>query len=159
MTVKGILAGSASVAALMMYAAPQAHAQDSAPQASAGGDIQEVVVRGIRQSLEKAIQLKKLNDDQIDAISAEDIGKLPDRNVADALQRLPGINTQSAASGEGGFDENDRVSIRGTSPSLTQVTIDGHSRLHRRLVPAGPVPDRRPQRQLRPLAVRDRAGR
>ena len=56
-----------------------------------------------------------------------DIGKLPDKNVADALQRLPGLNTSSAASGEGGFDENDRVSIRGTSPSLTQVTIDGHA--------------------------------
>ncbi len=127
MVVKTILAGSVSAAALLVYGAPAAHAQDTAPQASAGGDTQEVVVRGIRQSLEKAIQLKKLNDDQIDAISAEDIGKLPDRNVADALQRLPGINTQSAASGEGGFDENDRVSIRGTSPSLTQVTVDGHS--------------------------------
>ena len=57
----------------------------------------------------------------------EDIGKLPDRNVADALQRIPGVNTESAASGEGGFDENDRVSIRGTSPSLTQVTVDGHA--------------------------------
>ena len=39
----------------------------------------------------------------------------------------PGVNTESAASGEGGFDENDRVSIRGTSPSLTQVTVDGHA--------------------------------
>ena len=64
---------------------------------------------------------------QVDAISATDIGKLPDKNVADALQRIPGVNTNSAASGEGGFDENDRVSIRGTSPSLTQVTVDGHS--------------------------------
>ena len=61
------------------------------------------------------------------SISASDIGKLPDKNVADAVQRLPGVNTSSAASGEGGFDENDRVSIRGTSPSLTQVTIDGHA--------------------------------
>ena len=43
------------------------------------------------------------------------------------MQRIPGVNTESAASGEGGFDENDRVSIRGTSPSLTQVTVDGHS--------------------------------
>ena len=87
----------------------------------------EVVVTGIRQSLQKAIEIKRTSDDQVDAISATDIGKLPDKNVADALQRLPGVNTTSAASGEGGFDENDRVSIRGTSPSLTQVTIDGHS--------------------------------
>jgi iron complex outermembrane receptor protein len=126
MAVKGLLIGSASIVALMACGVQAAYAQDAAPQSTAGSD-QEVVVVGIRQSLEKAIQLKKQNDDQIDAISAEDIGKLPDRNVADALQRLPGVNTQSAASGEGGFDENDRVSIRGTSPSLTQVTVDGHS--------------------------------
>ena len=89
--------------------------------------VQEIVVPGIRQSLEKAIEVKKLATNQVDAISSTDIGKLPDKNIADALQRLPGINTQSAASGEGGFDENDRVSIRGTSPSLTEVMIDGHN--------------------------------
>jgi iron complex outermembrane receptor protein len=102
MAVKGLLIGSASIVALMACGVQAAYAQDAAPQSTAGSD-QEVVVVGIRQSLEKAIQLKKQNDDQIDAISAEDIGKLPDRNVADALQRLPGVNTQSAASGEGGF--------------------------------------------------------
>jgi iron complex outermembrane receptor protein len=62
----------------------------------------------------------------VDAVSAEDIGKFPDKNVADALQRLPGVNTVSAAGGEGGFDENDRVSIRGTNSSLTDVQVDGH---------------------------------
>jgi iron complex outermembrane receptor protein len=87
----------------------------------------EVVVTGFRQSLEAAVQMKKNSENHIEVISAADIGKLPDKNVADALQRLPGVNTTSAASGEGGFDENDRVSIRGTSPSLTQVTVDGHS--------------------------------
>lgn len=127
MNIKAWLAGSAGLAALMTYGVSPVRAQDTTPASSSNTDVSEVVVRGIRQSLEKAIQLKKQNDDQIDAISAEDIGKLPDRNVADALQRLPGVNTQSAASGEGGFDENDRVSIRGTSPSLTQVTVDGHS--------------------------------
>jgi iron complex outermembrane receptor protein len=94
---------------------------------AAESDNNEVVVTGFRQSLEAAINIKKLSDNQVEAISSADIGKLPDKNVADALQRLPGVNTTSAASGEGGFDENDRVSIRGTSPSLTQVTVDGHS--------------------------------
>jgi iron complex outermembrane receptor protein len=87
----------------------------------------EIVVTGIRESLERALEIKKDADVHVEAISAEDIGKLPDKNVADALQRIPGVNTTSAASGEGGFDENDRVSIRGTSPSLTQVTVDGHA--------------------------------
>ncbi len=117
---KKILIGTVSGIAMVTAAAP-VFAADSATQ------VQEVVVTGIRQSLEKAISVKRNADEQVDAISATDIGKLPDKNVADALQRLPGVNTQSAASGEGGFDENDRVSIRGTSPSLTQVTIDGHN--------------------------------
>ena len=156
MNVKGILIGSASVAALMAGGAPMAHAQSAQPAASADA---EVVVTGIRQSLQKAIELKRRSDDQVDAISAEDIGKLPDKNVADALQRLPGINTTSAASGEGGFDENDRVSIRGTSPSLTQVTVDGHTGLHRRLVHPRPIPDGGPQRQLRPCCPRKSSSR
>ncbi|MHB8528946.1 MAG: TonB-dependent receptor [Caulobacteraceae bacterium] len=119
---KHVLIGSASVAAMMCAAAP-AMAADEAPASTVG----ELVVTGIRASLQKAIEIKRTAVDQVEAISAEDIGKLPDKNVADALQRIPGLNTQSAASGEGGFDENDRVSIRGTSPSLTEVTVDGHS--------------------------------
>ncbi len=119
---KSILIGSAS---LLAIAAP-AGAQTAPPPADAETQ-SDVVVTGIRASLEKAIDLKRSADNHVEAISAEDIGKLPDKNVADALQRLPGLNTSSAASGEGGFDENDRVSIRGTSPSLTQVTIDGHA--------------------------------
>ena len=119
---KRILIGSVSgMAMATAVAAAPVFAADPPTQ------VQEVVVTGIRQSLEKAIQVKRTSEDQVEAISASDIGKLPDKNVADALQRLPGVNTQSAASGEGGFDENDRVSIRGTSPSLTNVTIDGHN--------------------------------
>ena len=49
------------------------------------------------------------------------------KNVADSLQRLPGVNISSASANEGGFDENDRVSMRGTNPSLTQTLINGHS--------------------------------
>ena len=97
------------------------------PALAADKPVDEVVVTGMRESLQKAIELKRTNDNQVEAVSAADIGKLPDKNVADALQRLPGVNTTSAASGEGGFDENDRVSIRGTSPSLTNVTVDGHT--------------------------------
>jgi len=115
-----ILIGSVSAATLVMVAAAPAMAAD-APAVS------ELVVTGMRESLEKAIEIKRASDNHVEAISADDIGKLPDKNVADALQRIPGVNTTSAASGEGGFDENDRVSVRGTSPSLTQVTIDGHS--------------------------------
>jgi len=119
---RSLLIGSASLAALS-FAVDSAKAADS----SGASTVQEVVVPGIRQSLEKAISIKRASENSVDAISATDIGKLPDKNVADALQRLPGVDIQGAAGGEGGFDEADRVSIRGTSPSLTNVTIDGHN--------------------------------
>jgi len=123
---KSILLGSTSIAAVLCVAAPAM--ADTATSTDAGASaVSEIVVTGIKESLQRAITIKRDNVDQVDAVSAEDIGKLPDKNVADALQRIPGVNTESAASGEGGFDENDRVSIRGTSPSLTQVTVDGHS--------------------------------
>jgi iron complex outermembrane receptor protein len=114
-----MLIGTASFAAL-------GFAVDSAMAADSSTTVQEIVVPGIRQSLEKAIEIKRVSENSVDAISATDIGKLPDKNIADALQRLPGVDIQGASGGEGGFDEADRVSIRGTSPSLTNVTIDGH---------------------------------
>ena len=61
-----------------------------------------------------------------EVVTAEDIGKMPDKNVADSLTRVPGVTTSSASANEGGFDENDRVSMRGTNPSLTQTLINGH---------------------------------
>src|SRR5438874_10237602 len=103
------------------------HAQTSGDQTTSNQNapLQEVVVTGIRFSLQESLQAKRSADSVVEVVSAEDIGKLPDKNVADALQRVAGVNISSAAAGEGGFDENDRVSIRGTSPSLTQTTING----------------------------------
>jgi iron complex outermembrane receptor protein len=121
---RSVLFASASLLAVGAVAAPAFAQQDAGSQPN---QVKEVVVTGIRASLQKAINIKRKSEDLVDAISSEDIGKLPDRNVADALQRLPGVNTQSAASGEGGFAENDRVTVRGTPSSLTQVTIDGHA--------------------------------
>ena len=89
--------------------------------------LEEVVVTGIRYSLQQSLEVKRAEAGVVEVIKAEDLGKLPDKNVADALERLPGVNTASQAGGEGGFDENDRVSIRGTSPSLTQTTVNGHA--------------------------------
>ena len=63
---------------------------------------------------------------RVEVITSEDIGKMPDKNVADSLARVPGVNISAASANEGAFDENDRVSMRGTSPSLTQTLIDGH---------------------------------
>ena len=82
-----LLCSSASIAALLMSAAVPASAQDS-------GDVEEdeVVATGIRQSLKTAQDLKANADTFLDAITAEDIGALPDRSVSEALQRVPGVS-------------------------------------------------------------------
>lgn len=88
--------------------------------------LDEVVVTGIRKSVEDSIEAKRNSTELTEVVTSEDIGKMPDKNVADSLARLPGVNTSAAGANEGGFDENDRVSMRGTNPSLTQTLINGH---------------------------------
>ena len=124
------IAAAAALALLGAFAPTQVFAQAAAaPAAPASGvkdDVQHVEVTGLRASLEASIAKKRNADSVVEVITADDIGKLPDKNVADALQRVPGVNIASSAGGEGGFSENDRVSIRGTSPSLTQTLVNGH---------------------------------
>lgn len=89
--------------------------------------LQEIVVTGYRKSVEQSLEAKRAETNSIDVITAEDIGKMPDKNVADSLARVPGLTTSSSGADEGGFDENDRISMRGTNPSLTQTLINGHN--------------------------------
>jgi iron complex outermembrane recepter protein len=124
--VRSTLIGAAVAAAVLANAAFADPPQSAATVANSDA-LDEVVVTGIRYSLTESLATKRNSTNVVEVVTAEDIGKLPDKNVADVLQRVPGVNTQSAASGEGGFDENNRVSIRGTSASLTQTTINGHT--------------------------------
>jgi len=116
----GRTAIAAAVSLLVSGMAGQARAQQAA-------ETQTVVVTGVRAALEQSLRQKRNADAVVEVVTAEDIGKMPDKNVADAIQRLPGVNTQSSAGGEGGFGENDRVSLRGTSPSLQQTLFNGHA--------------------------------
>src|SRR5258706_10183329 len=98
----------------------------AATAAAADTALEEIVVTGIRKSVEESLDAKRKATDLVEVITAEDIGKMPDKNVADSLARVPGVTTSSASANEGGFDENDRVSMRGTNPSLTQTLVNGH---------------------------------
>ncbi|WP_229510730.1 MULTISPECIES: TonB-dependent receptor [unclassified Massilia] len=120
-----VTAIAAAVTVLTMTTAPDVRAQQAADVDGAG--MQQVVVTGVRAALEQSLRQKRNADAVVEVVTAEDIGKMPDKNVADAIQRLPGVNTQSSAGGEGGFGENDRVSLRGTSPSLQQTLFNGHA--------------------------------
>jgi iron complex outermembrane receptor protein len=95
-------------------------------QAADQSEVQEVVVTGIRASVQQSLEVKRKETSVTEVVTAEDIGKMPDKNVADSLSRVVGVNTSSASADEGGFDENDRISMRGTNPSLTQTLINGH---------------------------------
>ena len=114
------LAGAAAPVFAQSAAAP-------APAASSADGAQHVEVTGIRASMQQSLNQKRNAESHVDVITAEDVGKLPDKNVADSLQRLPGVTISSAGANEGGFDESDRVSMRGTNPSLTQTLINGHN--------------------------------
>ncbi len=121
-------AAAASAPATAAAAEPAAPAAPSAAdRAARAAELQTVTVTGIRASLEQSLNRKRNADARVDVVTAEDIGKMPDKNVADSLQRVPGVTISSASANEGGFDENDRVSMRGTSPSLTQTLINGHN--------------------------------
>ncbi|MGZ0028303.1 TonB-dependent receptor [Stenotrophomonas sp. AG209] len=112
---------SAAIVSCIVFSA---HAQQAAPTAT---DLDTVTVTGIRGSMEKSLDTKREANARVEVVTAEDVGKLPAHNVADTLQRLPGVNISSSSADEGGFDEADRVSLRGTSPSLTQTLINGHT--------------------------------
>jgi iron complex outermembrane recepter protein len=94
---------------------------------AADDGVEEVVVNGIRLSQQQSLDSKRAADSVTEVITAEDIGKMPDKNVADSLARVTGVTTSSASANEGGFDENDRISMRGTNPSLTQTLVNGHA--------------------------------
>ena len=79
----------------------------------------EVVVTGIRASLERSIAIKRDSTGVVDAISAEDIGKFPDTNLAESLQRITGVSI-NRRNGEGA-----QVTVRGFGPSYNLVTLNG----------------------------------
>src|SRR6202051_2117287 len=123
---KVIFAVKSALGVSMMAPIALAYGQ-TPPSTNASGTLEEVLVNGIRFSLDQSLEVKRPSDSVVDVVTAEDIGKMPDKNIADSLQRVPGMTISSAGASEGGFDENDRVSMRGTNPSLTQTLINGHN--------------------------------
>lgn len=96
-----------------------AFAQDQAEPAQGPATEEEIIVTGIRASLEAAMDIKRESSGVVDAISAEDIGKFPDTNLAESLQRIPGVSIDRV-NGEG-----TRVTVRGFGPQFNLVTING----------------------------------
>ena len=110
---KTVLAQAVAVAATGLYSVP-GWSQDDATT-----EIEEIVVTGIRGSLASSIAAKENSDQFIEAVSAEDIGKLPDVSIAESLSRLPGVAAQRV---------NGRaqvISIRGMGPDFATTLLNG----------------------------------
>lgn len=110
---------ASALATALAFSTP-ALAQDAAPEGDAEAK-DEIVVTGIRASLERAADIKREADQVLDVITAEDVGKLPDANVAEALQRVTGVQITRV------FGEGQSVSVRGLQQ--VRVEVDGRTLL------------------------------
>ena len=109
------VAAAVSMALLSLAAMPAlAQAQDST-------QMQTVEVSGIRASLAKSLNVKKNSSANVEVITAEDVGKMPDKNLADSLQRLAGVAVRTD------YDEAEKVSMRGTNPDMSLILFNGHT--------------------------------
>ena len=90
---------ASAVALALVGVVASAQAQNAAKP-----ELSTVTVTGIRAALEQSLSAKRNADSNVEVITAEDIGKMPDKNVADSLQRIPGVSISSWAAGSGGFD-------------------------------------------------------
>lgn len=105
--------------ALAQEAAPAAAAPAAGAAAPAANETAAIIVRGIRQSLANAQNIKRRSDTVVDAITAEDIGALPDRSVTEALQRVPGVSINRFA----GSNDPDHFSVEGSGVVVRGLTF------------------------------------
>jgi TonB-dependent receptor len=112
---------SGGALALTLMMAGGAMAQAAAPQAADPADavVEEVVVTGFRKSLDAALNVKRDSVSSVDVIVAEDIAKFPDQNLAESLQRVPGISIVR----DGG--EGRAITVRGLGSRFTRVRVNG----------------------------------
>jgi len=109
------------VSTIALGATGAATAQTAATAAAKTDDSTVVVVTGIRGSLQKSMNLKRKADGVVDSINSEDIGKYPDTNLAESVQRIPGVSI-SRVNGQG-----EKVTVRGFGPQYNLVTLNGRT--------------------------------
>ena len=107
-----------------------------------GSELEEVVVTGIRGSLQASMDIKRNSSGVVDAISSEDIGKFPDTNLAESLQRITGVSIDRV-NGEGSA-----ITVRGFGPNFNLVTLNGRQLPAAHVAPSRVIP-RTPARRER----------
>lgn len=98
----------------------QSKAADQGAEGSNASNDSDIVVTGFRSSLSKALGTKRDSIAAIDSIQAEDVGKFPDSNLAESMQRVPGV---TLSRGDG--NEGRTITVRGLGPQFTTVRING----------------------------------
>lgn len=113
---------SATIVACLGFAV-QVQAQEAAdaPTTQEATELDGVVVVGIRGALQQSLETKRNSDSIIDVITAEDVGKFPATNVAEAMVLIPGVSIDKA------FGQGERVSIMGTDPALSRTLLNGQT--------------------------------
>jgi TonB-dependent receptor len=116
-----------STAIAMAFISSPAGAQDTDESQAATGDeaIEEILVTGVRRSLELALVNKRNADSIMDGIAAEGIGKFPDLNLADSLSRVTGV--QLDTSGPGGERREGQVAVRGLPNNFAKTLVNGQT--------------------------------
>jgi len=121
------LLAAASSAALAFALGGPAFAQTPAAQAPAAtpdaDEADVVIVTGFRASLQSSADTKRASDSIVEAVTAEDVGKLPDSSITDALSRLPGLSTQRL------FGRGQVLSVRGLAPDFTTALLNGREQV------------------------------
>jgi iron complex outermembrane recepter protein len=103
-------------AALAQQAETQAQKDAKAKQ-----QLEAVVITGIRASLETSLEAKRNASANVDVITAVDVGKMPDKNLADSLQRVVGVAVRTD------YDEAEKVAMRGANPDMSLILFNGHT--------------------------------
>ena len=103
-----------------------------AQTAPAAEGTQTIVVKGIRSSLESSLDLKRNGQGVVDGISAEDIGKFPDTNLAESLQRISGVSIDRS------IGEGSKVTVRGVGPDFNLVLLNGRQMPTSSIADTGP---------------------
>ncbi|MBU2871131.1 TonB-dependent receptor [Colwellia sp. E2M01] len=116
---------------------PAIAAEDVSKQAIVNADVETIQVTGLRSSIKESTRLKRDATGVVDAISAEDIGKFPDTNLAESLQRITGVSIDRS-NGEGS-----RVTVRGFGPQYNMVTLNGRQMASTSLPDGGGASDNR----------------
>src|SRR5207344_1421825 len=110
------LAGTSGLLALSIALPAAAQNADAVPET-----VETVVVTGIRGSLQHSLDMKREASGVVDVITAEDIGKFPDSNVAASLQRVPGVSIQRS----GTRGEPTGITVRGFGGDFNETLFDG----------------------------------